>query len=82
MDDAALSFEIDLAADEAEFVHRAAEQSVHGPDGDQDDRSFVMITTEVRDGRMVKVVVFDRLEAARRFKTLLPEATPKYRGHI
>lgn len=64
---------VDAASPDSEFVARAAEESCHSLNA-ADGGSFVMITTEVRGGRMVKLVRFETRDAADRFRDRIDRA--------
>lgn len=84
MDDSACMIELCVAADEQSYaveavINRVAEQSCRADDGAGDD-AFVMVRTERRGDTLVKTVVFDRRDAAQRFRTLIEIAEPTLRA--
>lgn len=80
MDDGGLTFVVPLGADgraaqNAEIVLRVAEESCR--DEVDDAGSFVTIHTDMREGELVKTVVFESIEAAQRFLELLRLVEPR-----
>ncbi len=60
---------------QAELVARMAEMSARGTDSD-DPPSFVMITTDMCNGRIYKNIHFECPKAANRFRAMIDRATP------
>ncbi len=66
----------DGATDECALVHQMAAQSAFADD-DAEEACPYIIKTEVAADGVVKTVVFERPEAARRFRALLSAAAPQ-----
>ncbi len=74
MDEPVITFVVEVVASEpggepSDFVRQAAEQSASNTaDGEP---SFVMVTTDIRDGRTVKRVEFESPAAAEHFEAMV-----------
>ncbi len=69
----------DSASDESALVHQAAAESAFADD-DAEEACAYIIKTEMAAEGMVKTVVFERPEAARRFRALLSRTAPQLRA--